>query len=84
MSNRARFSISRIQTNKGTFRLQGAIATEGSEKHVSYESVEFMGTDGWCEMDLDSPHTKSLLAGIEDEVLSHVMSQYQTRSYKGA
>ncbi|GIU41812.1 hypothetical protein [Shewanella algidipiscicola] len=69
------FSISRIHTAKGIFRLQGAIKSHGEHAHINYEKAEFMGTDGWRELDLTSAETLAILAGIHHSIIEHIKPQ---------
>ncbi|WCE30926.1 hypothetical protein [Vibrio sp. SCSIO 43137] len=66
------FTISRIHTSKGIFRLSGMVS-----EHVSicYSSAEYMGTDGWVELDLEFTQAKKILAEIEQEVVSHIRNE---------
>ncbi len=66
------FKISRIHTKSGIFRLSGVISDEVSLESIRYIAVEYLGTDGWCELDLQSEHTQSLLRSIQIEVLQHL------------
>ncbi|CAM3700277.1 Aminomethyltransferase folate-binding domain-containing protein [Vibrio cholerae] len=66
------FKISRIHTKLGIFRLSGIFNNEVDHANISYISAEFMGTDGWCELDLQSKHTQSVLRNIQIEVLQHL------------
>lgn len=67
------FSISRINTRKGIFRISGKISSpEALPEILDYDKVEFMGTDGWCEMNLQSSHTRNLLSEIKIEIIEHV------------
>lgn len=66
------FKISRIHTKSGIFRLSGVINDEMSLESVRYFSADFMGTDGWCELDIQSEHTQNLLRSIKNEVFQHL------------
>ncbi|MEI8605759.1 MULTISPECIES: hypothetical protein [Pseudoalteromonas] len=66
------FKISRIYTKLGIFRLSGIINNERGIKNISYISAEYMGTDGWYELNLQSEHTQNLLRDIQIEVLQHL------------
>ncbi|WP_220127543.1 hypothetical protein, partial [Vibrio tarriae] len=66
------FKISRIHTKSGIFRLSGVFNDEIALESIRYISAEYMGTDGWCELDLQSEHTQSLLRSIQTEVLQHL------------
>lgn len=67
-----KFKISRIHTKLGIFRLSGILNNESSLKNINYISAEYMGTDGWCELNLQSYHAKNLLRDIRIEVLLHL------------
>jgi hypothetical protein len=62
------FSISRIHTAKGIFRLSGVV----KDGHLEYSSAEFMGSDGWCELELTSLPAKTLLSELEQDVAEHL------------
>lgn len=64
------FTISRIHTQHGIFRLLGEMSSPDT---IHYKKVEFMGTDGWCEMDLQSPHTNNVLSMINQEIIDHIL-----------
>ncbi len=66
------FKISRIHTKSGIFRLSGVINDEIGLESIRYISAEYMETDGWCELNLQSEHTQSLLRSIQIEVLQHL------------
>ncbi len=74
------FTISRIHTSNGIFRLAGhysqCIETPGGMHNqtaqLAYSKAEFMGSDGWCEMDLNNPHAQNVLANIEEEIRAHL------------
>lgn len=74
------FRISRIHTPGGIFRLSGHYGqqverlsnTQSHAAQIVYEKVEFMGSDGWCELDLHNPHAQSVLANIEEEIRAHL------------
>lgn len=66
------FSISRLHTSCGIFRVAGSLDLLTNTQQVVYAKVEFMGTDGWCEIDLDSPNTVSVLSKIEREIIDHL------------
>ncbi len=66
------FKISRIHTKLGIFRLFGILNNESGIKNISYISAEYMGTDGWCELNLQSEHTQNLLRDIQIEVLQRL------------
>ncbi|MBQ4835711.1 MULTISPECIES: hypothetical protein [Pseudoalteromonas] len=63
------FIITRIKTSIGIFRLEGNISASGL---LCFSTAEFMGTDGWVEIDLESESGTSILSKIEGEVASHL------------
>ena len=67
-----KFSISRIHTKLGIFRLSGLFEVNLAKVNIKYSLAEFMGTDGWCELDLDSENAQILLSNIESEVIEHL------------
>ncbi|UGA57265.1 hypothetical protein [Vibrio sp. VB16] len=66
-----KISISRIHTNKGIFRISASIDKSNS---IFYQSVDFMSTDGWCELDIESVEGKRIMLGIEMEIIEHIES----------
>ncbi|HAS8376063.1 TPA: hypothetical protein I7762_20980, partial [Vibrio vulnificus] len=66
------FKISRIHTKSGIFRLSGNINDGIGLENIKFISAEYMGTDGWCELNLESEHTQRLLRSIQIEVLQHL------------
>jgi hypothetical protein len=66
------FSISRIHTNMGIFRISGLLVNSQTNTQITYEFVEFMGTDGWCELDWKSSKGRDILSQIESEVILHL------------
>lgn len=70
-----KFSISRIHTHFGIFRLIGGIVATEKSVEIEYEKVEFMGTDGWCELDLNSSNANAILSMIQSDIIHHVLTQ---------
>ncbi|MBY8317885.1 hypothetical protein KW543_19195 [Vibrio fluvialis] len=66
------FEISRIHTSAGIFRLSGYVSISGDRVTLEYHAAEFMGTDGWCELDIESEHVRSILAAIQPELIEHL------------
>ncbi|MFC1235259.1 hypothetical protein [Vibrio sp. F74] len=64
-------SISRIHTNSGIFRISASI---DKSKSITYHSVDFMSTDGWFELDIESIEGKRILWGIETEIIEYIES----------
>ncbi|MCC5878322.1 MAG: hypothetical protein JJU03_00295 [Idiomarina sp.] len=69
-----KFSISRIHTRFGIFRVVGEVEFSAQSDEFMYEKVEFMGTDGWCDMDLESPHTQTVLSNIQADFINHLQA----------
>lgn len=67
------FSISRIHTQEGIFRLSGGIMEKAGLPHIIYDSAEVMGTDGWVDLALDNIGTNSLLESIFTQVCDHIL-----------
>lgn len=66
------FEISRIHTSAGIFRLSGYVSISGDRVTLEYHTAEFMGTDGWCELDMESEHARSILEAIQPELIEHL------------
>ncbi|MBE0349106.1 hypothetical protein PPEP_b1028 [Pseudoalteromonas peptidolytica F12-50-A1] len=41
---------------------------------ISFSHAEFMGSDGWVEIDLESDCGRSILSRIEADVILHLRS----------
>ncbi|RXF04361.1 hypothetical protein [Pseudoalteromonas sp. PS5] len=63
------FTITRIQTPIGIFRLKGFMPVTAT---ISFSHAEFMGSDGWVEIDLESDGGRSILSRIEADVILHL------------
>ncbi len=73
---------SHLFSKLGIFRLSGTYSNDSGLQGISYHSADFMGTDGWCELDLKSDYKLSVLQDIQVEVLQHLT--WQTYAlYKG-
>ncbi|MCG7500121.1 hypothetical protein MHO82_24980 [Vibrio sp. Of7-15] len=66
------FDITRIETKLGIFRLSGSLAMNTREPSIAYDKVEFMGTDGWCELDTHSNAGQAVLNQIASEIIEHL------------
>lgn len=66
------FQISRFNTEVGIFRLSGELEQISSTNKLNYKKVEFMGTDGWVELDLSSEHGQQICSRIETSVIEHL------------
>lgn len=68
-----KFSISRINTEVGIFRLVGQFSNIKPNLVIIFHQVEFMSTDGWRELDINSPQGKDILNSIEVEIAAHLI-----------
>ncbi|MBY8085555.1 hypothetical protein KW496_08025 [Vibrio fluvialis] len=48
------------------------MSISGDRVTLEYHAAEFMGTDGWCELDIESEHARSILAAIQPELIEHL------------
>jgi hypothetical protein len=69
------FSISRLQTSLGIFRLEGKYEGAHSQQRVQLSRIEVMGTDGWVELDINFNSTQKLVIAINNEVVSHLLEK---------
>ena len=75
------FSISRIHTSIGIFRLSGSWADTASmaqkdiPSDLAITSLEFLGTDGWVFLNLTSETSQKITSNITSVVLAHLGSQ---------
>ncbi len=67
------FSIQRLPTSVGTFRLKGKLINVKSIQEISYVEAEFMGTDGWVEINTQSESGLAILNQIKSEVIEHLI-----------
>lgn len=68
------FNISRLHTDCGIFKLSGTVHWSVQPYLIEYQQAYFMGTDGWCALDLSNPHAVARLANIQPQVLLHLQS----------
>jgi hypothetical protein len=68
------FQISRLNTEIGIFRLSGELEQINSTNKLNFKKAEFMGTDGWVELDLSSEHGQKICSQIETVVIEHISS----------
>ncbi|GAA5647569.1 MULTISPECIES: hypothetical protein [Vibrio] len=66
------FTITRITTHIGIFKLAGVLSGHNDEVTIHYSSVEFMGTDGWVAINSESTAGLSILKAIEGDVIRHL------------
>ncbi|NOJ24745.1 hypothetical protein [Vibrio coralliilyticus] len=67
------FSIKRLKTSLGTFRLKGQLIDAHSDREISFAEAEFMGTDGWVEINTESEGGMAILNQIKPEVIEHLI-----------
>ncbi|WP_281557065.1 hypothetical protein [Thalassomonas sp. RHCl1] len=72
------FSISRIHTSLGIFRLTGhwrcqSYAVEG----IRVETLDILGTDGWLALALEKEAVKTLIGELTSELLAHLLEKEQ-------
>ncbi len=65
------FSISRIDTPQGIFKVTGVY----SNNDVMLSTLSMMGTDGWVNFDINKPNVKSTILTITPQLLAHLCSE---------
>lgn len=66
------FSISRIHTPSGIFRLKGKVEDMDSQATLTFTHVDIMGTDGWVALDTRASHTLEIIEKIRQDVKAHL------------
>lgn len=66
------FTINRINTVMGIFRLSGELLGHPEATAIRYSSAEFMGTDGWVAINTETAVGLSMLNEIKAEVIEHL------------
>lgn len=66
------FTINRINTDMGIFRLSGELVGQPEATAIHYSSAEFMGTDGWVAINTETEVGLSMLSEIKAEVIEHL------------
>jgi len=64
-----KFSISRLHTSQGVFRLEGMLSALGE---VSITKIEILGTDGWLLLTLSDRKVMSLCDKLHSEIVLHL------------
>ena len=67
-----KFSISRINTDFGIFRVSGLWDAECSEA-LCIKSIELMSTDGWVLLNQSSDKIVSLITDIDPLLQAHLL-----------
>lgn len=57
----------------GTFRLKGKLIDTHCDQEISFAEAEFMGTDGWVEINTESEGGMAILNQIKPEVIEHLI-----------
>lgn len=74
------FTISRIVTSQGTFRVAGEYSTAGSNNtdvnSVIITSLEIMSTDGWQRLDISADSVVAIIAKIMQQIIQHLDSKH--------
>lgn len=67
------FTISRIDTSEGIFRLSGR--WQQTPNKLILAQLEIMATDGWQKLDLNHQTIIHLNNLIEEQIITHLISQ---------
>ncbi|WP_299789587.1 hypothetical protein [uncultured Shewanella sp.] len=76
----ARFTISRLDTTQGTFRLTGEWTRPGDDhtrtnSDLTIHTLDIMGTDGW--LGLKPERNATLIDTLKAEIKSHLRAKRQ-------
>ncbi len=67
------FTIPRLTTDRGTFRIAGSwCGARSAPVEVQVDSIEIMGTDGWVELDLKNENVIALIRELAPSVQDHL------------
>lgn len=73
MSN---FTISRINTSLGIFRICGYWEHENQEvAKIDVSSIEVMGTDGWVLLNHTSDNVMNIISAIRPALTTHLLAK---------
>ena len=67
------FTISRLETENGTFRLNGEVGN-GGHGNFTLSCVEMLGTDGWVELNMQDDNVVSLITQISADIIKHLFT----------
>jgi hypothetical protein len=68
------FSISRINTDKGIFRIAGMWCAQSHRvDQLRVTSIEMMGSDGWVTLDQSHDDIIQLMADLHPAILLHLV-----------
>lgn len=70
------FTITRIHTTHGVFRLKGQIiehdVPSSQSSRLQIDCLDILGTDGWIILKINDPATETLILSIQDACLQHL------------
>ena len=67
------FNISRINTDKGIFRISGLYEPSNNfNEELVVNSIEVMGTDGWVMLNQSSSEVIQLINNLAPTLLNHL------------
>ena len=67
------FTISRLETESGTFRLNGDVGN-GMHGNFTLNCVEMLGTDGWVELNMQDDNVVSFIPQISAAIIKHLFT----------
>ncbi|NQY64054.1 MAG: hypothetical protein HRT38_10045 [Alteromonadaceae bacterium] len=65
------FTITRLHTKQGIFRLKGMQDNDPPEK-IAITKIEILGSDGWVLLDLNHDKIINLIADLHDGIIQHL------------
>ncbi|RTR39484.1 hypothetical protein EKG38_06660 [Shewanella canadensis] len=73
-----RFSITRIHTTQGIFRISGEWAQacdDKDENRLRIVNLDMMSTDGWVELDIQQDKCRTLIDELKAQILQHLQDK---------
>jgi hypothetical protein len=71
-----KFTISRINTSLGIFRVSGCWCNENQDTgKIDITSIELMGTDGWVLLNHASDNVISLITELTPTLTTHLLAK---------
>ena len=67
------FTISRLESQRGIFRLNGVITNKLNEE-FTLSRIEILGTDGWVELNMQDDNVVSLMTQISADISKHLFT----------
>lgn len=72
------FTISRLHTEQGIFRLSGLWqAASQATPELTVTRIEIMSTDGWALLDQDNDKVRELIADLQPVLHDHLLRKYK-------